>query len=86
MYIKIRPGEVSLLLHYNVVYGPDLVDKGYYVYFIPAIALGALAVNSGLAVFFYSREKLAARFLSILSVVVQLIFIAASAALIVVNG
>lgn len=85
LYFKVKPGSVSMLLHYNVVYGPDLVDKGYYVYFVPAIALGALALNSGLAAFFYSKEKLAAWFLSMSTVAVQLVFLAASIAIIIVN-
>lgn len=85
LYFKVKPGSLSLLLHYNVIYGPDIVDKGYYIYLIPGIALGALILNSTLAAFFYSKEKLASRFFSISSFAVQLVFLAGSLALAVVN-
>jgi hypothetical protein len=85
LFFKIKPGENSILLHYNVVYGPDLVDKASYVYQIPLIALAIFVVNLFFAVYFYRKEKLGAYFLNFAGIGIQLIFFAASLVLISVN-
>lgn len=85
LYIKIRPGSHSILLHYNVIYGPDLVDKSIYAYFIPGIALGILLFNILVSINFYKREKLASYFLNAAGIPVQLIFFAATLVLINAN-
>jgi hypothetical protein len=86
LYSKIRPSKNPILLHYNVVYGPDLVARSLYVYWIPLLALLLLILNISVASVFYKREKLAAYFLNISSVVIQLIFLTASTVLIIANA
>ena len=86
LFIKIRPGSARILLHYNVVYGPDLVDKSTFVYLIPLVALIFFILNLYTSAVFYKKEKLAAYFINIASVAVQLIFLVASLVLIVSNG
>lgn len=86
LFSKIRPSKTQILLHYNVVYGPDLVSKSLYIYWIPLLALILLLVNVSVASVFYKKEKLAAYFLNISSIVVQLIFLVASIVLIVANA
>jgi len=86
LYIKIRPGKNNILLHYNVVYGPDLVEKSFYLYWIPLLALILLAVNILVAANFYKKEKLASYFLNIASIAVQVVFFVATVILIVVNA
>lgn len=83
---KIKPSNAAILLHYNVIYGADLVAKSWYAYFVPALALALLLLNAVLASFFYKKEKLASNFLSIFSVAVQLIFLTASFVLVVANS
>lgn len=85
LYIKIKPGNRYILLHYNVVYGSDLVGKSTYIYLIPFVALILLLINALVASFFYKKEKLASYFLNIASVAIQLIFLAASLVLIIAN-
>jgi hypothetical protein len=85
IYIKIRPGSSNILLHYNVIYGTDLVDKGTYAYLIPGIALAFLAINILAAFFLYQREKLASYFLSMSNLPVQLVFFIAAIVLIQAN-
>jgi len=85
LYFNIKPGQNNILLHYNVIYGTDLVDKSQYIYIIPLLALVFLAVNAGISVFFYRREKLASYFLNFGSIVIQIIFFAAAIILIVAN-
>lgn len=86
IYIKLKPGSTNILLHYNVIYGTDLVDKGYYAYAVPGIALGFLLLNAMVAYYFYHREKLSSYFLTAANIPVQLIFFAASLVLVMANN
>jgi hypothetical protein len=86
LFIKIKPDKNNILLHYNVVYGPDLVEKSLYLYWIPLLALVLLIVNVIVAANFYKKEKLASHFLSIASIAVQVVFLIASIILIAVNA
>jgi len=86
IYFKIRPDESNILLHYNVIYGTDLVDKGLYAYLIPGIAFGFLLLNFALTYYIYHREKLASYFLSMASIPVQLVFFVGAIVLILANN
>ena len=85
IYIKIRPGNSNILLHYNIIYGTDLVDRGIYAYMIPGLALLFLLLNAGVSFFFYQKEKLSSYFLSMANLPVQLIFLVASIVIILAN-
>lgn len=82
---KIKIGSDKILLHYNVVYGSDFVGKSYYILMIPLLAFFSLILNAVLSRFFYGKEKMAAYFLNIASVVVQVIFLVATVTLILAN-
>lgn len=86
LYIKIKPGNVNVLLHYNVVYGPDFVERSLYLYWIPLLALILLIINAIAAFVFYKKEKLAAHFIAIASIAVQLVFFVATINLIFINA
>lgn len=86
LYIKIKPAQDDLLLHYNVVYGADFIGKSLYLYWIPLLALILLLLNVAIAALFYKKEKLASYFLSSASIPVQMVFLVATVNLILVNG
>jgi len=85
LYSKIKPSQSNLLLHYNVVYGADVIGKSIYLYWIPLLALILLILNTTLAIAIYQREKLAAYFINVASVAVQVVFLVASIVLILIN-
>ncbi len=85
LLIKIKPSSTNILLHYNVVYGSDLISKSWYVYWIPLLALILLLLNFFVSSLFYKKEKLASYFLSMATIAVQLIFLSASIILIIAN-
>lgn len=85
LYRNIKPADQKILLHYNVIYGRDIVGPGRLAYLIPAIALGALLLNAVLAKVLYKKEKLVSYFLSFSTVTVQLIFLIASIVLVRIN-
>ncbi len=86
LYFKVKPGLSNILLHYNAIYGSDLIGPGVYAYAIPAGALIILIINLSIASSFYQKEKLSAYFLSYASVVVQLIFLAAAMVISFINA
>jgi len=75
LYFKLGVTSSALLLNYNVIYGSKLVGPGFYVYWLPAIALAFLVFNVAVASSFYKREKLPAYFLAYASIAVQLVFL-----------
>ncbi len=85
LYIKIKPNQSDILLHYNVVYGADFIGNSLYLYWIPLLALIFLLTNITAAIFFYNKEKLASYFISFATVAVQIIFLVATIVLIIVN-
>ncbi|MGE5297956.1 MAG: hypothetical protein ACM3KM_02235 [Acidobacteriaceae bacterium] len=82
---KIKGGDFSLLLRYNVITGPSMVEQARYLYLIPATALIFLAFNVLIGYLFYRRERLPAYFLSYSNIPVQLIFFVATIVLVVIN-
>lgn len=85
LLIKIQPSSQNILLHYNVIYGPDFVEKSSYIYVIPATALILFILNLVLSNIFFRREKIAAYFLNFASIAVQIVFLVASLVLIFIN-
>jgi hypothetical protein len=84
--INIRPSSQKILLHFNVISGPDLVAQSFFVYFIPSAALVFLALNFYLARQFYGKEKLSAYFLNFFTIPIQLIFFTATIILVISNA
>jgi len=85
LYIKVKPSRGNVLLHFNVVYGADLVGKSLYLYLLPAIALTVIVINAFLTRYFYKREKLASYFVAVATIPVQLVFFIATIVLIIAN-
>lgn len=86
LFSKITPNKGSILLHYNVIYGPELVQSSRYIYLIPLLALGILFLNIYISSMLYQKEKLASYFINFSSIGIQLIFFVASLVIIVANA
>lgn len=85
LFFKISPAGDRILLHYNVIFGADLVDKSIYAYLIPSFAFGILIFNFALSYVIYKKEKLVSYFFNFSTVAVQLIFFIATLVLILIN-
>ena len=85
IYFKIRPGDQTLALHYNVLVGVEWYGKGKNLYFLPGVGLVISAVNLVL----YRALKDSKNFLSFLTVFaslcVQAVLLAAALFLAKVN-
>jgi hypothetical protein len=86
LYYKIKFEKGTILIHYNVIYGPDFIEKARFTYTIPLVALLFLIFNIGLSIYFYRHEKLAAYFLNFANIALQLIFFTASIIIVQTNG
>ena len=73
-------------LHFNVVYGIDLLGSARQVYIIPLTGAVLFVVNTALAALLYSREKIFSYFLSFTSLLIQVILLVAVVGIIVLNG
>ena len=83
---KIKPNQGNILLHYNVITGPDLINKSIYAYSIPLLALILLVLNYFLSSVFYKREKFVGYFINLSNIPIQLIFFVATIVLISINA
>jgi hypothetical protein len=63
----IRPSEASLVLHYNVYFGVDLLGIWWQAYTLPLLALGFLLAHFFLARRFYEQSERIACYLLLLA-------------------
>lgn len=87
LLFKIKAGSnVDILIHYNVIYGADFVQKAKFAYLIPLVALIFLVGNSLLSNFYFSKERSASYFLNFSTIAVQVVFLIASIVLVLANS
>lgn len=53
----IRPVDFSIILHYNVYFGVDMIGFWWQAYFLPLIGILILFINGILGYFFYERKE-----------------------------
>ena len=76
----------SIILHYNVYLGVDLIGEWWRIYLVPAIGTFIVLLNSFLAWRFYARkERIASYILLIAALMVQLSSAVAIASVILIN-
>ncbi|OGE84944.1 MAG: hypothetical protein A3J48_00445 [Candidatus Doudnabacteria bacterium RIFCSPHIGHO2_02_FULL_46_11] len=78
---KLRPSSELVAVHYNVLIGVDLVQRGWYFYVLPLIAVLVLSYNIFLARKFHGFESFASYLLITASILASGILLAAAAAL-----
>lgn len=61
---NIRPTTEQIFLHYNVVFGVDLIGEWWKIYYLPIAGLLVMIVNYVLGLSFYRNDKLLSRVLS----------------------
>jgi len=78
----IHPTGEQIFLHYNAIFGIDLVGPWWHIFYLPAAATIIFLVNYPLALWFYRADKFLARLLTALTAVWE-IFLVVAAVLIV---
>ena len=79
---NIHPSSEQFFLHYNVVFGVDLIGAWWKIYLLPAVGLLVLLLNYILGLYFYREDRLLSRLFSFFTLFFQ-IFLLTAAVLIV---
>ena len=78
--------KTSIILHYNVYLGVDLIGSGEQILLMPLVGLFFVVVNFILAgYFFIQKERIISHMLSLTALVVQLGIAVASLSVVIVN-
>jgi len=65
IFNHLKVGEAHYFLHYNIVFGVDLVGNWWRIIFMPITGLIFMLLNFGLAIYFYNHDKLMARLFTV---------------------
>lgn len=86
LLIFIKPVDFSVILHYNVYFGVDVIGDWWKIFLLPALGLFLFFLNLLLSIYFYQQEeKVAAYLLMFVSFLAQLSLIIASMNIILIN-
>ncbi len=85
IYWLIKPSLDSLILHYTVYFGIDLIGQWYKLYLMPIVGSFLFLVNFPLALFFYKKEKVASYLLTSVTFLIELFLAVGGGLLIWVN-
>lgn len=72
-------------LHYNVYMGVDAFGPWYHIFFLPAIGLALLAVNTAFQVVFFKREHVLSAFFAVATVATESILLVAMVLIVLLN-
>lgn len=71
LLVNIHPSNEPIFLHYNMVFGIDLVGSWRRIFYLPAGGLLIFFLNYFISWYFYSQDKFLARLLSFWSTLLQ---------------
>ena len=81
-----RPVDFPIILHYNVYFGVDVIGPWWQVYFLPAVGLIILLINSVLGYLFYGqKERIVAHLLMLATFIVQIVVTIAVVSVLIIN-
>ncbi|PIZ94219.1 MAG: hypothetical protein COX81_04180 [Candidatus Magasanikbacteria bacterium CG_4_10_14_0_2_um_filter_37_12] len=75
----------QVFLHYNILFGVDLVGEWYRVFYIPVISLLILFFNTILGWLLFHKDKVVSYLLHGVAVLVQILLLVVSAILVFLN-
>lgn len=85
LYLKIRPVEYLIPLHFNIYFGIDFIDKWTKVFTIPILGLIFIFINFFLSYILYSQEKILSHLLNTAAVFIQCLLILAGIGVIILQ-
>lgn len=72
LFSHLYPTSEQVFLHYNIIFGTDLVGKWLDILYFPLAGMAVMLVNFALALVLYLSEKFLARWLASLTVLLQI--------------
>ena len=86
LILYIHPTAERIFLHYNIIFGIDLVGEWWRAYFIPGVGLLMLVINLVIAWLVYGTDKLLARVLIFFLALLHIGLLLATYSLVGLNG
>ena len=81
----IKPQEEQIFLHYNALFGVDLIGPWYKIYYLPTAGLLIIVVNTILGWILFRRSKSIGYIAGGISVFLQIVILIASYLLVLLN-
>lgn len=85
LLFNIRPQEDPIFLHYNVLFGVDLIGPWYHILALPTVGLCMLFINAALGWFFFERDKFVSLVLQMTTVLAHFFLLIAASLLVFLN-
>jgi hypothetical protein len=85
LFWQIRPQEEQIFLHYNILFGVDLVGSWWRIVFVPLSGLLIIIVNAILGWVLFRKDKFASQLLNATSVVCQIFLLIVASLLVFLN-
>jgi hypothetical protein len=82
---NIRPVEDHIFLHYNILFGVDLIGAWYKIYNFPALGLFILLINAGIGWIFFRNDKFVSVIFSTIALICQIIILIAALLIVFLN-
>ncbi|MFA6486030.1 MAG: hypothetical protein WCT40_01520 [Candidatus Magasanikbacteria bacterium] len=81
----IHPTDAQIFLHYNAIFGIDLIGPWWQMYFLPIFATAIFLINFSVALWFYRADKFLARLLAVLAAVWEIFLVVATILIVGLN-
>lgn len=75
LYLKIKPSQYPVPLHFNIYFGIDVIDKWQKVFVIPCLGLLFIFINYFIGGLVFKSEKTISYFLNAASLLLQILLI-----------
>ena len=83
--LKINAKLDIVFLHYNILFGVDYIDSWGKVFYLPLLGLALIVINTFLAWWLWSKDKLISIILHSITILCQLFLIIAAILLVYLN-
>lgn len=69
---NVHPTAEQIFLHYNIIFGVDLIGEWWKIYYLSIFAVLAFMLNYALSFWFYVKDRFLSRMLSLFTLMVEL--------------
>lgn len=83
---RIHATDLPLSLHYNIIFGIDLIGEWWKLWIIPFAGLICGVINFGISHFVYDKRKPLSRFIAIVTVLLEVLLIMGNILLVSLNS
>ena len=82
---NIRPTEDQIFLHYNILFGVNLIGAWYKIYNLPLLGLFILLINTGIGWVFFKNDRFVSIVFSSIALICQLIIFISALLIVFLN-